>query len=85
MPEKIVCTFVYITTCTSISDIYISQCMVVDTYSLCSIQHSFLYVSIQCHSIALELQLIVLPIILSILFYHSLSNSNLKSDGDFSS
>ena len=83
MPEKIVCTFVYITT--SISDIYMSQCMAVDTWSLFSIYHSFLYVSIQCHSIALELQLIVLPIILRILFSHSLSNSNPKSDGDFRS
>ena len=77
MPEKIVCTFVYITTCTLISDIYLSQIELV--------HHSFHYVSIKCHSITLELQLIVLPIILSILFYHSLSNSNLKSDGDFSS
>ena len=61
MPEKIVCIFVYITT--SISDIYMSQCMVVDTWNMCSIHHSFLYISsIQCHSIALKLQLIVLPI-----------------------
>ena len=83
MPEKIVCTFVYITTCTLI---YISVYGCRHRACAVFITHFFtLANAIQCHSIALELQLIVLPIILSILFYHLLSNSNLKSDGDFSS
>ena len=68
-------------------NLYISVWL--STHRACAvfITHFFTlaYTVIQCHSIALELQLIVLPIILSILFYHLLSNSNLKSDGDFSS
>ena len=61
MPEKIVCTFVYITTCTLI---YISVYGCRHRACAVFITHFFTLAAIQCHSIALELQLIVLPIIL---------------------